>query len=114
MCQQLTLADEDQVSGRGIHGRCIRVEQALRLESVELADIDATGIRPAGHEKEKVATIGEELRERMTALLRRLDPCYGSGFSTRSGNAENRSAGPLAKEDRAVAVPRAPEGVWNI
>ena len=49
-------------------------------------------------------TIGEELRERMTPLLRRLDPCRGSGFSTRSGNAENRSPGPLAKEDRAVVV----------
>ena len=60
--QQLSLTDEQQMPGGGIHGRCIRVEQAFRLQSVELADIDATGFRAAGHEEEKVPAIGEELR----------------------------------------------------
>jgi len=68
--------------GGGVHGRCIRVEQTLRVKSVELADMDTPCFRAAGHEEEKVPAIGEELRERMTPLLRRLDSCRGSGFAT--------------------------------
>ena len=79
------------------------------VQSVELADIDATRFRAAGHEEEKVPAVGEELRERMTPLLRRLDSRRGNGFPTRGGDAENRPAGIIGEKDRAVAVPRAPE-----
>ena len=45
----------------------------------------------------------------MAPLLRRLESRRGDGFATLGGDAENRSAGVVGKDDRAVAVPRAPE-----
>ena len=89
--QQLSLTDEQQMPGGGIHGRPIRVEQPLRVESVELADIDAACFRAAGHEEEKVPAVGKELREEVTPLLRRLDSRDGRGFTT---CAETRKIGP--------------------
>src|SRR5437773_1244153 len=95
--------------GGGIRGRCIRVEQSFTVQSIELADVDPMNLRAAVHEEEKVPAVGEELRERMTPLLPRLDSRRGSGFPTIGGNADNRSDDVVGKDDRAVAVPRAPE-----
>ena len=77
----------------GVYGRSVRAKQTRHVQAVELADINAPGFNAAGHEEEKVATIGEELRGSMTPLLRRLDSCRGSGFTTPGRYAENRLSG---------------------
>ena len=90
--QQLSLTDEQQMPGRGIHGRCIRVEQAFRVQSVELADIDATSFRATGHEEEKVPAIGEEPRGRMA-------PCCGDS------NRVAAEGSPPSAETRKIGLP---------
>ena len=95
--------------GCGVDGGRIRIEQALGVRSVELADIDATGLgAAAATKKRKCRPIREELRRRMTPALRRLESRDGGGFADRL--AETRRIGPpgFVDKDCAIAVPRGP------
>ena len=74
--------------------------------AVELAEIDAARFRAAAHEEEKVPAVGQELREKVPPLLRRLDSCHGRRLAAVGRNAKDRPAGIVGKEDDAVAVPR--------
>ena len=61
--KQRSLTDEEQSPGGCIHRGRIRIEQAPRLRSTELTDIDATGFGTALHGVQEVTAIGEELRK---------------------------------------------------
>ena len=55
------LPDEKQLPRRCIHCGCVRDEHALRLRSIELADVDASKVGNTWHIVEKVTAIGKSL-----------------------------------------------------
>ena len=65
----------------GIDGRSVRVEHTFRVQSVELADIDATGLNAAADKKQKVSPVAKKVRRGMVPVLRGLESRHGDRFA---------------------------------
>src|SRR2546421_261070 len=82
-------------------GRFPRIDQAARLRSVELSDIDAAGFGATRYVVEKVAAIGQKLWERMTRLLPRLKCCHRNGVASFGRNPDDGCTGVRRKHNGA-------------
>src|SRR5262249_14178628 len=110
--EQRSLTDEEQLAGCGIDGGCIGIEHTVRLRSVDLTYIDATGLTSARNcIVEEVPAIWQKLWKAVTAL-RRCESRDCRRFSARGGHTEDRTQPSAARRGscrRCSTSPHDPE-----
>src|SRR3954453_1058191 len=80
--KQPALTYEQHVARWRKHASRVGVEQAPGVQTVQAAHIHAPGVGVARDEEEKMPTVGEERRERLASLSRRLESRHRRGRRT--------------------------------